>query len=102
MKKAIRISIDGSNNSVNETEEQIMKQVSQFPSEMGRSGASIRISGYQPDNPEIMKMESAKMLRWLAGDEKQNGNPVSDGDPEVEEVQDEKFTHQLKGCSAPQ
>jgi hypothetical protein len=96
-KKAIRISIDGSNSDVAESEQAIMKEVSNLP---GRVPASIRIVPYQPDNPEILKMESAKMLKWLAGDETKNGNPLSE-DPEPQEVQDEKFWHQVKRLGGP-
>lgn len=93
-KKAIRISIDGSNSAVNESQEEIMKTVSSFPSDLGRSGASIRISSYEPENPEALKMELGKVTRWLAGDESKDGNPVSDGNSEA--VEDEKFTSQLR------
>jgi len=74
-----------------------MKQISGLP---GRVPASIRIHPYQPDNPEILKMESGKMLRWLAGDETKNGNPMSE-EPEPQEIQDEKFWHQVKRLGGP-
>ena len=96
MKKAIRLSIDGSSSDVQDSTAKIRAVISDIPSTVP---ASVRIAEYEPENPEVLKMELGKMTRWLAGDELKNGNPVSE--PDNAAVADEKFTSQLKRALLP-
>ena len=96
MKKAIRLSIDGSSSDVQDSTAKIRSVISDIPSTVP---ASVRIAEYEPDNPEVLKMELGKMTRWLAGDELKNGNPV--GEPDDAAVADEKFSSQLKRALLP-
>jgi hypothetical protein len=95
-KKAIRISLDGSNSDVSESEIAIKKKLDPMLSTLP---ASVRVHPYEPDNPEALKMEAGKMLKWIAGDEARNGNPVAE--PNGQAAEDEKFTHQLKRLAGP-